>query len=229
MQLSIASYNIHRCIGNDGRFDPNRILQVLIALQADIIALQELENVWHGGLEILDNFANAMGYEAIAGPTMFRKTGDYGNALLVKAKISTIERQDLTIRGGEPRGALYADLEIGGLTLRTVSTHLGLRKAERRFQIDRILSNIRTIDPKQPVILIGDFNEWFPWSSNLQSLHHRLGKAPWPATFPACLPLLALDRIWVWPRHLLIGAEVYKSRIARDASDHLPLKATLSY
>lgn len=227
MRVTLASYNIHRCIGREGRFDPARILSVLKELQADVIALQEAENFWHGGLEILNFFASQLNYEVIAGPTLFRKTGHYGNALLTRAQILHVDRVDLSIRGGEPRGALGVDLHHNGLRLYTVSTHLGLRATERRFQISHILAHLRAVDPRQPIALLGDINEWWPWSSALRALHSHLGASPGPATFPAHFPLLPLDRIWVWPRHTLISCSAHKTKLSQQASDHLPIKATV--
>lgn len=227
MRATVASYNIHRCIGREGKFDPSRILKVLEELQADIIAIQEIENFWHGGLEILDYFATNLDYQVIAGPTMFRKTGHYGNAVLTRVDVAQVERMDLSVRGGEPRGALYVDVNYHGVRLNTVSTHLGLRNLERRFQIHQILAHLHTFDPRQPVVLLGDINEWWPWSRSLRNLHSRLGKPPSPATFPAYLPLFSLDRIWVWPRHSLVSLTAHKSPTAKKASDHLPIKAII--
>jgi endonuclease/exonuclease/phosphatase family metal-dependent hydrolase len=74
---------------------------------------------------------------------------------------------------------------------------------------------------------MGDLNEWFLWGRPLRWLHVQFRRTPAPATFPARLPVFALDRFWVRPRVLLDHLVVHSSPLARAASDHLPLVATL--
>jgi endonuclease/exonuclease/phosphatase family metal-dependent hydrolase len=78
------------------------------------------------------------------------------------------------------------------------------------------------------VVLLGDLNEWFLWGRPLRWLRRHFGRTPAPATFPARWPLFALDRIWVEPVRLLERIEVHRNGFAREASDHLPLRATLA-
>jgi len=80
----------------------------------------------------------------------------------------------------------------------------------------------------QPVVLMGDLNEWFLWGRPLRWLRAHFGRAPAPATFPARRPVLALDRIWVEPRRLRTGLAVHSTTLARSASDHLPVRMTLA-
>jgi endonuclease/exonuclease/phosphatase family metal-dependent hydrolase len=121
------------------------------------------------------------------------------------------------------RGAVDADIYCHGTLLRVVATHLGLRAAERRAQISTLLQAFDTAE--MPVILMGDVNEWFVWGRTLRQLVSHFDSVPAPATFPARWPLLALDRIWIRPRHRLVHVQVHASRMARRASDHLPLIA----
>jgi Metal-dependent hydrolase len=80
MRMTFATYNIHRCTGWDGRYDPERIIGVLRELDADVIALQEVNSHAHEGLELLNWFAQETKLRAIAGPTLLRHTEHYGNA-----------------------------------------------------------------------------------------------------------------------------------------------------
>jgi len=107
-----------------------------------------------------------------------------------------------------------------------IATPLGLDPADRRRQMQRPLALVRASD--KPVVLLGDLNEWFLWGRPLRWLRRHFGRTPAPATFPACWPLFALDRIWVEPAHLLQRIEVHRARPANEASDHLPLVATLA-
>ncbi|MEO8630339.1 MAG: endonuclease/exonuclease/phosphatase family protein [Betaproteobacteria bacterium] len=225
VRISLASYNIHGCIGRDGRYAPERILAVLRELDCDVVALQEVDTL-HGGLDLLAYLAQSTSSVAVPGPTMIRADGDYGNAVLSRLPVLSTRRLDLTFGGREPRGAIGVDLDCGGVSLRAVATHLGLRPTERRFQVQRLLDLFRT-DGTQPAALMGDLNEWFLWGRPLRWLHAYFGTSPAIATFPAGRPMLALDRILAHPRQSLNETAVHLSALARIASDHLPLKAVM--
>ena len=224
--MTIASYNIHGGIGTDRHFVPKRIAGVLAELNADIVALQEVESR-ATGFDMLAYLRDQTGFEAIAGPTLLRAGGDYGNGLLTRYRVQSVRRIDLSISGREPRGALDVELACGGHQVRVVATHLGLRPAERREQVQRLLQELGDNRPIATV-LMGDLNEWFLWGRPLRWLHAHFEETPALATFPARLPLFALDRIWVKPRHLVRRLTVHTTRLARIASDHLPVAAELN-
>ncbi|PWT72935.1 MAG: endonuclease [Proteobacteria bacterium] len=226
MSVSVATYNVHRCIGSDGHRDTARVLAVLRELDADVVALQELE--WHTETErdVLASFAGALQSVGIPGPTVPLPGGHYGNALLTRLPVRDIRHIDLSVSGREQRSALDVTVEASDGALRVVATHLGLAPMERRHQIRRILAML----PKsrhEPLVLMGDLNEWFLWGRPLRWLQAHFGKMPAPATFPSRFPIMALDRIWVQPVALRGGAVAHSSSIARQASDHLPLRMSL--
>jgi endonuclease/exonuclease/phosphatase family metal-dependent hydrolase len=226
MTITVATYNVHRCIGRDGRFDSDRTLDMLDKLDADVIALQELEWQAEEALSLLHQFAAHLNYHAVAGPTLLQQTGHYGNALLTRLPIQNVRRHDLSVDGREPRGALDVFLACEGTPVRIVATHLGLRPAERRTQVERLLASFDSHDTVSTVFL-GDLNEWFLWGRPLRWLRAHFGKTPAPATFPSAFPVLALDRIWVKPRERLLDLAVPMVTVARQASDHLPLRAVI--
>lgn len=221
--LTIATYNIHAAVGADGRFAPDRIVDVLHELQADIIALQEVPMGGRNSENVLATLAEATGYEVAEGPACDTPERRYGNAVLSRYPILSVRAIDLSFGSREPRGALDADVDCDGHLLRVVATHLGLRPAERRHQIRRLLDVFDTED--MPVILLGDINEWFMWGGALRMLVSHFQAVPAPATFPSRWPVFALDRIWIRPRHRLVHVEVHATPLARVASDHLPLIA----
>ena len=219
--LRVATWNIHGGIGRDGRYDASRILGVLQQLGADIIALQEVASLAvHNGL--LGELRTRLGLHVVGARTLTRRQSEYGNALLSRFALKQNTSIALTVGAHEPRNAIDARLDVDGRELRVVTTHLGLRPAERRIQVQKIL---RAIDqgPDVPTVMMGDVNEWYLWGRPLRWLHARFGTSPSPPTFPASHPLFALDRIWTHPAALLHDVTAHRSALAREASDHLPV------
>jgi len=210
VRVKVATWNVHGCVGADGRFDPERTLEVLRSLDADVIALQELR--WRP--------------DPLAGPTLMRPDGHYGNALLTRLPVEATRQEALSVPGREPRGALQAVLRAGNGPLGVVATHLGLAPGERRAQMRRALELVNAT--AKPVVLMGDLNEWFLWGRPLRWLRAHFGRTAAPATFPARWPVFALDRIWVEPADRLERIAVHRAPPAKAASDHLPLCATLA-
>jgi len=225
VRLGIATYNVHGCVGRDGREDRGRIAAVLRELDADAIALQELRWQPTQALHVLADLAAQLGYTPLAGPTLLRPDGHYGNALLTRLPVEDQRLEDLSVPGREPRGAIAAVLRTPRGPVTVIATHLGLAYGERRRQMQRLLALVRK--SAKPVVLLGDLNEWLLWGRPLRWLRAHFGRTPAPATFPARWPVFALDRIWVEPASTLERIEVHASHPAREASDHLPLRATL--
>ena len=165
--LRVATYNVHACVGRDGRYDPDRVATVIGELDADVVALQEftypasvaLETRMPVVLTALDR------YECALGPTRERTrqtvTECFGNALLTRHPIVEVHRLDLSMERRKPRGALAATLDVRGARLHVLATHLGLRVHERRFQVRQILDYLDSVRDA-PAIVCGDFNDWLP-------------------------------------------------------------------
>jgi endonuclease/exonuclease/phosphatase family metal-dependent hydrolase len=224
-RVRVATYNVHRAIGTDGRTDRERTLAVLREIDADVYALQEVEACDDGG-DTLAWLGAQLGFHAIPGTTLKRNDGHYGNGLLSRWPVRGRRIADLSWRGREPRGAIAIDIDCAGRELRIVATHLGLRPAERRDQVQQLL-HLFTERPDDHAVLLGDLNEWFLWGRPLRRLHRHFRETPALATFPSFLPVLALDRIWTHPRAMLSRVSVHRTPLARKASDHLPLVADL--
>lgn len=133
-RLQVATYNIHRGIGRDRRSDPLRVLEVILALDADLIALQEVETPHLASpatLALLGRLAE-LGYEPVLGPTLRRHDTRYGNVLLSRLPVRQRRRIDLSRPGREPRGMIEARLALNADTARrhscarrAASTHAG--------------------------------------------------------------------------------------------------------
>lgn len=226
--LRIATYNIHACIGRDKQFDPQRVVDVIRNIDADVIALQEVEHHMVDDLDLLQFIAKEAGYQAYAGPTMKRGQRNYGNAVLSRLPVTNKLTRDLSVDGREPRGLIELQLEIHGQTVLILATHLGLRPAERRLQTEQIIA-LLSLQQADTTILLGDLNEWFLWGRPLRWLSRHFEKTPHVATFPVFWPFLALDRIWVNPVSQLLSLTSHQVSPARQASDHLPLVAEISF
>jgi endonuclease/exonuclease/phosphatase family metal-dependent hydrolase len=227
-RFSVATYNVHQWIGSDGRHDQPRTLKIVQELQADIVALQEVtypgSESWEAGEARL---SEATGMHAVSGPTLLRKNRHFGNVVLTSYPVLRVDRRDLAFSRREPRGALDLDIDIGsGTVVRVIATHLGQREAERRSQVGKLLDLVESTN-HSPVIMLGDFNLWYPRSGALARIHKKMGYAAPLRTYPSRYPLLSLDRIWVSPRTSLNSLRVYSTPVARCASDHLPLVATV--
>jgi len=225
--LRVATWNIHGGIGDDGRYAPARIVDVLKEIDADVVALQEVASE-EAHSTFLADLERETGYHVVAGLLRQRHGSDFGNAVLSKFPVRSVEHLDLAVDHYEPRGALDVCLDVGlRPLLRVVATHLGLRPGERREQVRRILANVERENP-HPTLLMGDLNEWYLWGRPLRWLHSHFREMPAaPRTFPARRPVFALDRIWVSPAGSLRRVGRHASPLARIASDHLPVVAEI--
>ncbi len=220
--MRVATWNMHGGVGLDGRFDPDRIARVIGELDADVVALQEFHS--RDGFDMYTHL-EALGFAQVIGVPTFHKRGhEFGNALLTRWPARDVTRHVLDVGRREPRSAIELVVDQDDAALRIVATHLGLRPAERSVQVARILQ-LFDADPMPPTVLLGDFNAWRPRS--LRDIDAHFGMSTAPRTFPSPLPIVAFDRIWVSPPSACVELRVHTSRIARIASDHLPLVATI--
>ena len=234
--LSLASYNIHSCIGGDGQLNPGRVAEVIRQTGADIAALQEVDARHRAGT-YLDQWAflaDAMGGECVPGISLRTHRNIFGNALLTRHPIRAVRLHDISVNRREPRGVIDADILVNGRSLRIIATHFGLHSKERRMQADLLLAILTlpvsdTEPPTDGTILLGDFNEWRRDLRNLDKLARQFHPSPAPPTFPARYPMLPLDRILVQGDLRLNGLRAHRSAIARMASDHLPICAVVSW
>ena len=108
-----------------------------------------------------------------------------------------------------------------------IATHLGLSRRERRSQWRHLLKAVAAAPAELPTVVLGDMNEWFPFSATLRDAHHILGEPLAPAAFPSFAPFLGLTRIWVRPVGAMQSIQVHRTPLSRRASDHLPVKAVI--
>ena len=227
--MAAATYNVHGWTGRDSRQIPKRSLEVIREMNCDVVGLQEATFSLESGEKLTAGYLREMtGMEPVLGPTLYRAPWHFGNVLLTRFPVLRVRRFDLTVRPFEPRGVLDVDLSFRNLELRVLVTHLGLRIRERRFQLKSLLERLNPLDGRF-IILMGDFNVWFLARRAYHKMHALFGFPPAPRTYPAAFPLLAFDRIWVHPPSALRNVTAWRSRDSREASDHLPVRANLSW
>jgi endonuclease/exonuclease/phosphatase family metal-dependent hydrolase len=228
----VVTYNVHEGIGRDRVCSFNRISNVLHEINADIIALQEVNSISkkvHGkGSFLFEHLNNSLTHRGAKGITMFRSGSDYGNSTFVRKKADKILRHDISVSGREPRGILECVTKLGNYPIHIFNTHLGLKKWERAQQMNMI-TKILQRQANVPVILCGDFNEWIPCTPLFDDLYKFLNVVPAKQTFPSHCPLFKLDRIFFSPNFSLVDYYVYRSKLGRTASDHRPVVAEFSF
>jgi endonuclease/exonuclease/phosphatase family metal-dependent hydrolase len=230
-RLVIASYNIHRGVGLDRKRDLDRIGAVIAETGADVVGLQEV--IRENGADHLDQalyLATNLRMNLVMGETRQLTNGaKYGNAVLSRLPVLGASQCDLSWRAREPRGCVRVDLGVNGTSLHIFNCHFGLAFRERRDQLRILATFIKdAASLAGPRVLMGDFNEWHtgPITRGLKrefsSPMRRMRR-----THPSWFPLFALDRIY-WDVELEGQAFlVHRSKLARVASDHLPVVVTL--
>jgi endonuclease/exonuclease/phosphatase family metal-dependent hydrolase len=226
-EITVASYNVHRWTGLNGRARPDaaRAGFVISELDADVIALQEVLRPSEG-VDPLDGLCDGLGLYLAFAVTRMHRHGQLGNAILSRYPITAISVLDISFSRIERRGVLAAQFHAPAGSLGVVATHLSLVDRTRERQVQQLLDHPQL--NSGPSVLVGDMNSWrrCKASQNLDDALRRHHNVAWPATFPSARPMLALDRIYAR------GAEVLEVRshdtpASRRASDHLPVVARI--
>lgn len=246
--LRVMTYNVHSCLGVDGRLSPQRIARIIARYQPDVVALQELDvqRSRSGGVDQAAQIANYLCMEYQFHPAIHLEEERYGDAILTRLPMKVVKKDILpgpppnasrrfNPAADEPRGAVWVEIELGGTTVQIINTHLGLGKAERLRQVDALLGPDWLSHPrcKGPRILVGDFNA-LPNSAECKRLTRHLHDAQLHApnhrpqgTFFSRMPQMRLDYIFV-ERHLKVrNIQIPRTELTRQASDHLPLIADI--
>ena len=229
VQLTFASYNIRKAIGADRRRDPHRILSILREIDADVVALQEVDRRFGRRVSALPLSAinEHTPYHCVPLSMKPDSIGWHGNALLVRRGIELLNAAVVPMPVLEPRGAIRADLLAAGERIRVVGMHLDLSGLRRRHQVRSIVDHVATNGEGCPTVLMGDLNEWSnrgrcfsEFDSSWQVLSPGL-------SFPARRPLAQLDRIIASSDWDILGTHVHHSALSARGSDHLPVCAAL--
>ncbi|KAF0813241.1 hypothetical protein IGB42_02169 [Andreprevotia sp. IGB-42] len=245
LTLRVASYNLHKGLSTfNRRLVVHDVRQAMRALEPDLVLLQEVQGAHHGHAQRFAHWPQDPQYEYLAGEELTAiygrnanyRHGHHGNALLSRFPVRRWDNHDLTLHKLEQRGLLHAVLDVNGWDrpLHALSVHLNLRAPDRRKQLALLSEYIQAEVPMHaPLVLAGDFNDWrreaTPFLSRelgLNEAFETLHGAP-ARSFPARLPLLTLDRVYVR------GMQIETANVLTGApwaglSDHAPLYTVMT-
>jgi endonuclease/exonuclease/phosphatase family metal-dependent hydrolase len=243
--LTVVTYNIHKGLSQfNRRLVLHEIRDRLQSIDADIAFLQEVQGLHtsHARRHVewpetaQHEFLTHEGGHSVYGMNAVYQDGHHGNAVVSRHPIPVWENIDVSHHRLEGRGLLHCEVRVDGWSepLHCINVHLGLWGRSRRFQLGWLCERIRAaVPPSHPLVVAGDFNDWARRASGL--LERELGlsevfekKEGRPAkTFPARMPMLRLDRIYV--RGLsVVAVERQVGAPWSQLSDHVALAATLS-
>lgn len=237
--VRIAAYNIRHGEGSDGQVDLSRIAEVLSALDADVITLQEVDNRTErtGDIDQIQVLAGQMGYEGFHGAHRAYQGGAYGNAILTRLPVTSVRTRTIPPASGSAltvhevvltlteHGTAHTARDVGR-TISVVSVHLAGTPEERLAQADSLTSFFATAE--HPVFLAGDFNGRpdGPVVRRLERDWQIFRKSGNPHTYPSPAPDREIDFIMARPRS---GVELIEHRVIDEplASDHRPILAVV--
>ena len=227
--IKVASYNMRKGIGTDRRRNPERILEVLREIDADVIALQEADRRFgaRAGVitpHLLDEHSD---WKPVGLNKRAASMGWHGNALLVRKSAEVVNCHAIHLPALEPRGAVTADIAADGRTLRVVGMHLDLSGLWRRRQAAAILQHLAHASERRPTVMMGDLNEWNAALGCMRDFGRDFVAAETGPSFHARHPVARLDRIMVSSDLRVVDCGVHASAAARRASDHLPIWALI--
>jgi endonuclease/exonuclease/phosphatase family metal-dependent hydrolase len=237
MRFRLITWNIHKGIGGfDRRYRPERIVDCMAFYRPDLLLLQEVDegaprSKNHRQVDLLGE-ALGLSHRAYQ-PNVRLRAGHYGNAILSRYPLTDVDHIELSVPLKKRRRALAAHCRLvdgkgHSHRLLLINTHLGLASFERQMQIRRILESdvVRHTHRHTAAILAGDMND--VWGRLGRVLIEPAGFVPACGaikTFPAYIPMRALDRIYYRGGLALRNSHAARAEIARRASDHLPLIA----
>jgi endonuclease/exonuclease/phosphatase family metal-dependent hydrolase len=240
------TYNVHGCVGVDGKLDVGRVAAVIGQSRPDIVALQELDvgRARSGGIDQAHAIATRLGMSFHFNSALSVEEERYGDAILTALPERMVKSGPLPtprpLRRLEPRGALWVQIETAGGPLQVITTHLGLVPQEQKTQVAALLGKdwLGHPDCRDPTVLLGDFNATRRYAA-YKALTRRLrdvqraadgGRRPGRVvrTFPSRLPVLRIDHVFVSASVEATGLFAPDTALARVASDHLPLVVDLT-
>ena len=243
--LKIATYNIHKGFSHfNRRVVLYELRERLRELDADIVFLQEAQGEHKRHVERYLNYPEGAQHEFIAeevwphsayGKNSVYKAGHHGNAIISRFPILHTLNTDISAHRFESRGLLHCEIDLEDQQrVHCLCVHFGLFAKGKRAQTRALIDYVRKEIPVDALLIIaGDFNDWRDIMSrtlanelDVHDVFHILGGRP-ARSYPARLPLLRLDRIYVRGFSVL-QSEVHVGGDWQRLSDHAALSAKLT-
>ena len=238
--VRVLTYNIHACVGMDGELAPERIARVLSQTGADVICLQELDvnRKRSGHQDQARQIAESLDMNFHFHPAWHIEGERFGNAILTHFPLQLVRAEGLHQQqeSRSKRGAVWVQVEIEpGTCLQVISAHLSIYPKEHLRQVEELYKDwVQPAEALGPVVLCGDFNAR-PASAAYRYLAGKMldvetstGRARHQSTYFSPRPVTRLDHIFVNSAAQPMNCQVITSRLAQEASDHLPLMTDLS-
>jgi endonuclease/exonuclease/phosphatase family metal-dependent hydrolase len=235
--FKVMTYNVHSCVGTDGKLAPERIAEVIARADADVVALQELDALQErsDGMHQPEWLAEQLDMQVHFTSARACGAGHYGNAILSRHPFAVLSESILARRGGEQRAVQWLKVSIAGLEVNVMNTHLSIQFRERLLQIEQLMNAEWLADAgSAPLVICGDLN-----ASQFSPVYRRLRRdlvdvqrangSRAVATFPSRLPLFRIDHLFTSRSLGVARCEVRRDALSMLASDHLPLLAELTY
>lgn len=228
--LKFVSYNIHKGVGLDRKRNPERIIDVLNEIDADIVALQEADKRFGKRDAVLlpALLARYSDYEAVPLDVQIDSMGWHGNTILVRKSVEVLDHDIVHIPYLEPRGAVMARVICRNLKICITGMHLDLSGLWRAKQAAAITSSAEDFRGDDPIVLMGDLNEWSTKGGCLRTFAQQYDFANCGRSFHVRGPVAALDHIMHSRDLRVIASGVHVSATSRKASDHFPVWAEMS-
>jgi endonuclease/exonuclease/phosphatase family metal-dependent hydrolase len=230
--VRLLTYNIHKGVGgSDRRYRFERVVAVIAAEEPDLVCLQEVDrhvhrSHYHDQPALLAEKLRAAAH--LYQLNVPHREGGYGNLILSRWPFRSQHLVSLRLRRRKPRGAQLVVVDSPDGPLHLVNWHLGLAEKERRWQASHLLGHPLFLQAAHlPTLIAGDYNDWRNQLAGHSFHPHRFHQATAPArrfrTFPAFLAMASLDKVFYRGPIHVVHARTVRSRLARRASDHLPL------
>lgn len=231
--LRVMTYNVHGCMGRDGKISPTRIARIIARHQPDVVCLQELDvsDHTHQAEIIAQKLAMTFQFHCC----LAMKKGQHGNAIFSRFPMKPIRSGSLPKLSGnrffEPRGAVWVEIDLWGQKVNIFNTHLSLSANEGFLQTEALLGSdwIGNAACQDPVILCGDLNA-LPKSKICGLIGRRFKNAQFELsghrilkTLPSFHPIGLVDHVFVGAGIKTLSISVPKTKLERVSSDHLPL------
>lgn len=238
----ILTYNVHRCVGTDRKLDVNRVAEAIVAQSPDIVALQELDvgRARTGGVDQAHRLAQRLGMAFHFNAALKVEEELYGDAILTALPERLVKAGPIPTHPRfsrlEPRGALWVAVELGGVELNVIATHLGLVPREQRIQAAALAGKdwVGSAPARAPLILLGDMNAtpqalaYRTFARVLTESRRAARRSRRAPTFPSTFPVLAIDHVFVNEQVTISAVRTPLDPLSRLASDHLPLVVDFS-